>query len=136
MLTKVNVNGWESLTEGEFGRFESLAGVDVPGRSGIPAPTLTGVSQRLAALRRRGRIALADRYRSLSDASRALEIARSMLAEDAADEAGSELLIRLALSVGDRPAALAQWASYRETIRRDYGIEPGIELRQLIEGSA
>ena len=57
---------------------------------------------------------------------------RRLELEPASEQAARALMQRLASS-GDAAAGVAAYESFRETLRRDYGMAPSAETRALVE---
>jgi len=63
----------------------------------------------------------------------AIATARRLLALDPLNEATHRRLVRLYADAGDRIMALRQYASCREVLQAELGVEPDDETRQLVE---
>jgi predicted ATPase/DNA-binding SARP family transcriptional activator/DNA-binding CsgD family transcriptional regulator len=76
---------------------------------------------------------LAELYEDRREYRRAIEVLKSVLAEEPAREEAYAGLVRLYALAGCRSEALRQYGLLEETIRREFGAEPDTDLRRLRE---
>jgi DNA-binding SARP family transcriptional activator len=77
--------------------------------------------------------ALADRAEAAGDGPGAVEWSRRRVAADPLGERSARDLIARLARAGDRAGALAAYEGLRERLRRDLGIVPAAETRELVE---
>ena len=63
----------------------------------------------------------------------AIDLARRIVTIDPLRDAGQAVLIRILAQQGERAAAIQQFNSYQETLRRELDVGPGPELLKLIQ---
>jgi DNA-binding SARP family transcriptional activator len=76
---------------------------------------------------------LADRAEAGGDLRAAIELTREQIGADRLAEDAHRALIRRLAAAGDRAAALAAYASLRELLRRELGIEPSVQTQELVQ---
>jgi predicted ATPase/DNA-binding SARP family transcriptional activator len=74
---------------------------------------------------------LAEDYCLLGEAESALQYARRLVTLDPLNESAHRLLMQIYSQVGQYNAALKQYQSFEETLRRELGIDPKPETRAL-----
>jgi DNA-binding SARP family transcriptional activator len=76
---------------------------------------------------------LSERFRSIGDHFHAHETAIAAVRGDPLRESAHRRLIELHLADGNPAAALRQYTSYRSMLRRELGLVPSAEIRQLVQ---
>ncbi|MFL6143728.1 MAG: BTAD domain-containing putative transcriptional regulator [Labedaea sp.] len=75
---------------------------------------------------------LSARFRSSGDHFRAHETAAAAVRSDPLRESAHRRLIELHLADGNPAQAIRQYATYRSLLRRELGLSPSSEIRQLV----
>ena len=76
---------------------------------------------------------VAQRFRTQGEYQRAIETARRVLATDATHERAQQQIMSCYLAMGDREAALKQYAECRRALRAELAVEPSPETEALFE---
>jgi DNA-binding SARP family transcriptional activator len=76
---------------------------------------------------------LSERFRSTGDHFRAHETAAAAVRTDPLRESAHRRLIELHLADGNPAEAVRQYSSYRSLLRRELGLVPSPEIRQLVQ---
>ncbi len=76
---------------------------------------------------------LAQQYRSMSEYTRAIEMAQRALESDPANERAHQHLIFCYVAQGDRQAALRQYEQCLRALRQELAVDPAPETRALYE---
>jgi DNA-binding SARP family transcriptional activator len=76
---------------------------------------------------------LSERFRFAGDNFRAHETAAAAVRTDPLRESAHRRLIELHLAEGNPAEAVRQYASYRTLLRRELGLAPSPEIRQLVQ---
>jgi DNA-binding SARP family transcriptional activator len=100
---------------------------------GWPDPWLDDEREWFRQIRLRVLEAMSERYRNQGDHVRAFQAAMTAVRMDPLRESAHRLLVALHLQEGNPAAAMRQFTSYSLRLRKELGIAPSSEIRQLVQ---